>query len=116
MRSVQFRKASRAITWLFLAWVGLDLGYPSLCALDQESQLPSVSAPTLAGGIDASSPVDRTPTRTMHIDDCFCCSHCVEAGVVSAPALLPRVDLRAPLPAGRLPFSTGHPPYHPPRA
>lgn len=110
MRSAQFRKASRAIAWLFLAWVGIDLGYPSLCALDQENPLNLA----VATSVDAASPDGTTPVPPAHIDDCFCCSHCVDVSSIASSVPLWSVVF-VPLPIDRAPFPSGYPPYHPPR-
>lgn len=110
MRSAQFRKVSRAIAWLFLAWVGIDLGYPSLCALDRENPLHKAAVTS----IDAASPGDTMPAPPAHIDDCFCCSHCVDVSSIAGSVPLWSVVFVA-LPIDRASFPSGYPPYHPPR-
>jgi hypothetical protein len=87
----------RAVVVALLLWTGADLtadlALPELCALDQEQQTTS-SAP--------------------HVDDCFCCSHCVEIQAFG-PALdaVPRARDFTPVsvPTPRL---LGRPIYHPP--
>jgi len=113
MRSVQFRTTARAAAWLLLALVALDLGNPSLCALDQEGPSFPVSP---AAALDARSTDDSAPARTIHIDDCFCCSHCVDVSSFSALVPLAFIDSRVPLPTDAPLGPAGHPPYHPPRA
>ena len=102
---------ARAAAWLLLALVALDLGSPSLCALDQEAALMPVSAAAL----DARSADGSAPVPPIHIDDCFCCSHCVDVSAFSALALLAFIDSGAPLPTDAPLGPAGHPPYHPPR-
>lgn len=111
MRSAHVRAGARAAAWLLLALVALDLGNPSLCALDQESESRPVSAPAQ----DLLPSDGGTPTPPAHVDDCFCCSHCVDVAAIAAPAMLSLVGDNVSLPAERTPFPTGYPPYHPPK-
>ena len=104
MRPVQFRTLMRAAAVLLLLLVSLDLSNPALCALDTEK------------GATAGTESDHESPRAPHVDDCFCCSHCVDVTAVAAPAGLlfvttPRVWW---LPAE--PFPAIYPPFHPPRA
>ena len=103
---------ARAAAWLLLALVALDLGNPSLCALDQE--VPST--PLSAAALDARPTGDSAPARPVHIDDCFCCSHCVDVASAPGPAKLSWAGIRLPLPTDAVPLPTAYPPYHPPRA
>ena len=112
MRSAQFRKVSRAIAWLFLAWVGFDLGYPSLCALDRENPLHKAAVTS----VDVASLGDTMPAPPAHIDDCFCCSHCVDVGSIAGLLPLAGVTARRVFPVDRAPFRAVYPLYHPPRA
>ena len=112
MHSVWFRKAVRTTVWALLAWAAVDLGVPSVCALDRENRPAALSAHvvTVPLGDDAS------PNQPGHIDDCFCCSHCVNVSPLTA-VLAPFVGgtLVALLPISS-PHSAGYPSYHPPRA
>ena len=110
---VQFRTTCRAVAWLLLAWVSVDLGFPALCALDQELRPLTAATASLEA---PSSSDDGAPAPPVHIDDCFCCSHCVDVG--SMVGLLPRagVTARMAFPVDRAPFRAGYPLYHPPRA
>ena len=55
----------------------MDLTSPSLCALDNEGASQAIASDET--GIHASgAPASRLPVLPPHIDDCFCCSHCVE--------------------------------------
>ena len=111
MRSPQFRRIVRAVALTFLAWTAVDLGVPTLCALDNELPQAYTSAPT----IHTPSNEGGTPSRPVHIDDCFCCSHCVNVTALAAPAGLALAIQAPPLPAEFLPVALGYPPYHPPR-
>ena len=108
----RFRKTARAVACVLLAWVALDLGYPSLCALDQEVPAMSLSAAAL----DAHPTDGGAPDRPAHIDDCFCCSHCVDVASVQRSSALPWAGLPVSLPADAAPLPTAYPLYHPPRA
>ena len=104
---------ARAAAWFLLALVALDLGNPSLCALDQE--MPSIPVSAVAV-LDAGSTDGNAPTRPVHVDDCFCCSHCVDVAPVQDPARLAWAGVGIPLPHDAAPLPTAYPPYHPPRA
>ena len=109
----RFRKLIRATAWLFLVWTALDLGVPSLCALEHEGEPPGVySASPL---MDAPSTNETTPDAPVHVDDCFCCSHCVNVALseplLTATSNTPR-HLASPV---RIPVRDGHPLYHPPQ-
>ena len=108
-----FRIVVRATAWLFLAWTAVDLGFPSLCALDQEHEPPRVFSSPL---MDAPSTNETTHDAPVHIDDCFCCSHCVNVTAMQSPATLTIARTDAALPIDSVPVAAGYPPYHPPRA
>lgn len=110
----RFRKLIRATAWLFLAWTALDLGVPSLCALDQERESPPIysSSERIAA---PSTPNESTPDAPVHVDDCFCCSHCVNVTALHALATLAFVGTDLALPSDSVPVAAGYPPYHPPR-
>ena len=99
---------------LLLLWTAADLSNASLCALDNEGQPMQLSDEHASlGSSDAQVP-DSTPER--HIDDCFCCSHCVDLQAFAPAILVMPVELqRTPLvlAAARL---FGSPLYHPPLA
>ncbi|MEX1129831.1 MAG: hypothetical protein WEB50_14775 [Vicinamibacterales bacterium] len=100
---------------LLLLWTAADLSNASLCALDTEGEYAvSFSArATLSGGSDAPAP-DQTPQR--HIDDCFCCSHCVDVQAFAPATLVMPVALqRTPLDLAA-PRLFGSPLYRPPLA
>lgn len=106
----------RAMAAALLLWTAADITNSSLCALEQESSVfwaPAADA-TVAGSTEPSSPL--APDTDVHVDDCFCCSHCVELARLlpdlgSAPA---RREHRAlVLPSPRI---FGLQLYHPPLA
>lgn len=104
MRSIRLRKVLRAVAISLLVLAGLDLTTPGLCALDQEGSGQAMNqVATLAGA------------PQVHIDDCFCCSHCVEIAC-TVPSVAPGTAVTSPqLPVGQEPFPTAFPPFHPPR-
>ena len=100
---------------LLLLWTAADLSNASLCALDNEGKnAVSFSAfATLSDASDAPAP-DQTPQR--HIDDCFCCSHCVDVQAFAPATVVIPVELqRTPLVLAA-PRLSGAPLYHPPIA
>jgi hypothetical protein len=63
---------------ILLLWTGADITNSSLCALEQEQDAP-FSQPNGGATLDArSTPLLPAVPDAPHIDDCFCCSHCVE--------------------------------------
>lgn len=110
MRSVRFHTMARTVTWVLFAWVAVDLGVPSVCALDQEGQ----STPSWATNVDISTD-NGLPDQPVHIDDCFCCSHCVNVTAVSLLVMTPWADTDVSLPPADTPFPSSYPPYHPPK-
>lgn len=100
---------------LLLLWTAADLSNASLCALDNEGKnAVSFSAfATLSDASDAPAP-DQTPQQ--HIDDCFCCSHCVDVHAFAPATVVMPVKLqRTPLVLAA-PRLSGAPLYHPPIA
>lgn len=103
------RRTVRFVAILLLALVAIDLGAPSLCALDEQSatvaQLDGVETPPVA----PSAP-------PAHVDDCFCCSHCVQPAAEQPPAGLTLLaESFAPRAIDRI-FGTVGAPFHPPRS
>ncbi len=112
MHSTWFRKAVRTTVWALLAWAAVDLGVPSLCALDREHQRSAESVQIECVPSDEGGSTDRPG----HIDDCFCCSHCVNAQTLAALPMPVLSDALLPVLPSNSPRSAGYPPYHPPRA
>lgn len=105
------RRAARITAILLLSLVAFDLASPTLCALDK-----ATAAPTTQAAADGASHDAAPPEAPTHIDDCFCCSHCVHPGASIAPLglTLVRGTLPAPLTDGD--FSALGAPFHPPRS
>lgn len=100
---------------LLLLWTATDLSNASLCALDNEGKdAVSLGAnATLSDSSNAPAP-DQAPQR--HIDDCFCCSHCVEYQAFARAALVTPVKMQRPPMVLAAPRLFGSPIYHPPLA
>lgn len=109
------KRLARAVTMVLLLWTAVDLTNSSLCALENEdtrSSAPAVPGST-ARDQDSSSRIPQQPA-TPHIDDCFCCSHCVEVqGLVPALASMP-VNRDVPPIVLAAPRLFGSRLYHPP--
>lgn len=95
---------------LLLAWTAADLTNAALCTLD--------SGPLSAARNMSTSDSDGRPSQTVppHIDDCFCCSHCVDVAL-HLPLFESSFEARAVV------YTLPHPPlappllpYHPPKA
>ncbi len=117
MRSWRHSALSRAVVLAILVWTGADLGNASLCALENESEEPT-SAIAATGDclvLRGASESDVPPAQAPHVDDCFCCSHCVEVAWVG-PALgatiVPGPRVPSILSA---PSNLGSSLYHPPQ-
>lgn len=98
---------------LLLTWTAVDLTNESLCALDS-TEFGTGGALTGTEKDDGKPlPGQETP---RHVDDCFCCSHCVDVAAVIPvmAAEIVRLGPAAPVSSALLPPLV--PPYHPPRA
>lgn len=114
MRFVRRAAVTRIMAVVLLMWTAADISNAGLCALDNEDgDGVAVGCASVAGG-------DKAPTSPTfpppHVDDCFCCSHCVDVGWVSGATVPVIADSRIPLPPEAVPFPSGFPLYHPPRA
>ena len=111
--STRFGRVQRFVVLLILGWTALDLGYPVLCALDREQSGSTYYAQELSEAPSSSN--SETPKNPVHIDDCFCCSHCVTVTDVT-PAdrtvSTVRQENIAPLSP---PLVCTFPVYHPPQ-
>ena len=103
----------RAVAILLLVWTAADLTDAGLCALDQEGTgAPLPTHTTVIRGVPGG--YDNPGSRSAHVDDCFCCSHCVDSSgfvvVHAAPHALTVV--RCELFAGprSIPRLLDHPP------
>lgn len=115
MRWWRHSALSRAVALVFLLWTAADLSNANLCALDNEDSLPISAVPVGAG---SALHVGTTPPppepASAHIDDCFCCSHCVNVTTLlpaDVATLASRPKTLLDLPAPRI---FGSPLYHPP--
>lgn len=115
LSSPTFRRLGRLAAVVLLTWTGVDLIATQLCAADSVVMVTSRAgaAALQAEGSGDSDPVGGA-SRT-HVDDCFCCSHCVNV-VLAEPVLDVTGDTRRALAARvGVPFDDGHPLYHPPQ-
>jgi hypothetical protein len=103
---------------VLLLWTAIDVMAPGLCALEREHEENAVSAASAdeTAAPDRALPPTNDSTSAPHVDDCFCCSHCVDIwrlDAVGAPAdLVQRFVVHEQRPADFIP----PPPYHPPLA
>lgn len=98
---------------LLLLWTAVDLSSASLCALDNEAQdvVPFAADAQLQ---DGELPLAPVPAPPAHIDDCFCCSHCVEVQPFAPAMVVMTVGERRPPLFVAVPRPFGSPLYHPP--
>lgn len=99
----------RLVVVLLLSWTAADLSDIRLCASD------SNELGRLQDGVALES-LPSQSTSPSAPDDCFCCSHAVEAVMFSfITALIATVPVpEATMPAA--PLASPHSPYHPPKA
>lgn len=103
----------RFVVLLILAWTALDLGYPVLCSLDREQIGSTYFAQDVIGASSSSS--SEKPATPGHVDDCFCCSHCVTfTDVTSAQRTMGTVRQQKIDPP-TAPLFRAFPIYHPPQ-
>jgi len=110
-----FRR-SRPVFRLFaialVLWAGVDMTNPSLCALDNERATCAPVSRTMLKADWRAHP-DGNAARP-HIDDCFCCSHCLEPGQIVAPDAVTALADRLPAVATQPRFQDLPAVYHPP--
>lgn len=105
---------ARVVATVILLWTAADLTNASLCALDSDEFGPSAAVaftPTVS-----DSPTDQAPQPAPHIDDCFCCSHCVDVQVLAPAIATAPIARREPPAEVTVPDGFGFPLYHPPLA
>jgi len=105
---------ARVVATVILLWTAADLTNASLCALDSDEFGAAYAAelsPTLSNGT-----TDRAPSQPGHIDDCFCCSHCVDIQVFVPTVVAEPIARREPPRDVATPHGFGFPLYHPPLA
>ena len=79
-------RLAQAVTIVLLLWTTVDLTNLSLCALENENARPSAAAILASTTFDQAlhDQIPPLPARP-HVDDCFCCSHCVELQSLAPP-------------------------------
>ena len=97
---------------VLLTWAAVDMTNPGLCALDNERATCAPVSRTMLRSDWSAHPGGEA--ARPHIDDCFCCSHCLEPGQIVAPGEVTALADRLPATASRLPFRDGTGLYHPP--
>jgi hypothetical protein len=114
MRWWRRSRLARAVVMILLLWTAADLLDTSLCALDNEM---TGSAPTASGSLVRYEPPDSEPFQpSQHVDDCFCCSHCVALQSLLPPTFTAQIVFRySPLDVSA-PRTSGARLYHPPLA
>lgn len=96
-----------------LLWTAADLTNASICALDSDEFGGSPSGES-TDAMNALPTNPRPAQPTPHIDDCFCCSHCVEVAVLVPAIVGESIARREPPLDAAAPDSFGFPLYHPP--
>jgi|SRR3990172_8188725 len=106
-------RLAQTVAMILLLWTAADLSNASLCALENEGTGFSSVGTTAEQIVDTSS--SRAPVPApAHIDDCFCCSHCVDVQVLLPATLAMPVDLQQTPLVLAAPRIFGSPLYHPP--
>ena len=99
---------------VLLLWTAIDMMAPGLCALEREHDDAAVAAGAAGAAFAQALPPADDSTSVPHVDDCFCCSHCVDMwrlDAVAAPAdLVQHFVLHQRCVVDNVP----PPPYHPP--
>jgi hypothetical protein len=116
MRWWRHSTLNRVVALAILLWTAADLSNVRLCALDNEGHAPVSVAPVSTGVESRDGAMPKAPQPAApHIDDCFCCSHCVDvtAALPQAPSTLVRTQ--APWLVVIAPRGSGSPFYHPPQ-
>lgn len=106
-------RSVQAATMFLLLWTAADLTNPSLCALDKEDARQTVPAGPGSTAFHQDSRTDVPSPARPHIDDCFCCSHCVEVqGLAALGSELVNREVQSLVPV--TPRLFGSRLYHPP--
>ena len=117
-RVVSLRRSPllRAVVAVLLMWTAADLANASLCALDASDMNASVTPSAASAPQQPSHPAPLRGLPSPHVDDCFCCSHCVDMAALTPELLVePLAAALSPaIPAA--PTRALVPTYHPPRA
>ena len=78
--SLRKTRIARTFAVALLLWTAVDLGNPTLCALDTPVDARAAGAAMHAA--DLARPVGVPP---IHVDDCFCCSLHVRPSAKAIP-------------------------------
>jgi hypothetical protein len=104
---------ARLVATAILLWTAADLTNTSLCALDSDEFDAVAYAAELSPTLNSGT-TDRVPSQPGHLDDCFCCSHCVDVPVFVPAVVAESVARREPPRDVTVPRGFGFPLYHPP--
>lgn len=106
---------------ILLLWTALDMSAPGLCALEREGDTSAAALVDATASLAAASiatgtaPLpDGSSSPVPHVDDCFCCSHCVDLSRHAVSIAPSGIVGRAAVPEPRLTDQIPPPPYHPP--
>ena len=113
MRCWRKSRLASVIVAVLLLWTAADLTNPGLCALDNEHDTVSASLGTVASA-SPELPMGNPTGPRPHVDDCFCCSHCVDLQLfapVFAATMIESDSTPLVLPAT---YNFGASLYHPP--
>jgi hypothetical protein len=114
MPSRRHTALGRIVALVLLLWTAVDLTNSGLCALENETAPATGSGATTMAAADWDGGASVPTQDPIHVDDCFCCSHCVDvSAIVPTTVVSPVRVIHAALvvPAPRL---FGSPLYHPP--
>ena len=116
--TLSLRTVCRVVALILLCQTGLDLAVPSVCALDSDTLSSAFAGSASRAVVTSASTPQRSGVPAVpvgHIDDCFCCSGCVEAQpvfhIVPVVRLSPHPNI---LPDNFVPLLSRHF-FHPPR-
>ncbi len=100
----------RLICGLLLTWTAVDLSASSVCLLDRGKSVALASH--IGPLLDDSA--TQAPAPAAHMDDCFCCSHCVNVSDATTPVLPEPAPTPCAPPAINRPVDSPDSTYRPP--
>jgi hypothetical protein len=115
MRWWRHSRLARAVAMILLLWTAADLTNASLCALDSD-QIGGAYSREYALTVTADTTGQAPSQPSHHVDDCFCCSHCVDVHVLVPAVVAEPIARREPPLDPAVPLGFGFPLYHPPLA
>ena len=101
---------------VLLLWTAIDMMAPGLCALEREHDDAAVAAGAAGAAFAQALPPADDSTSVPHVDDCFCCSHCVDMWRLDAVAAPADLVQHFVMHERRAVDNVPPPPYHPPLA